>query len=304
MKHKKTALALSTVTLTGVVATALEKKIIDALFARDDKIIGEDREGKLYEYEWFDTQAPKSIYIMAKDKVQLHAHFFAQKQNNHNYMILFHGFHGYVKELSYEAKHFYELGYNLLMPSMRGHGMSGGAMITMGILEHQDAREWIRYIKHMDPKANIYLYGVSMGAATTLLTLAKPEGAFIKAAISDCAYTCAIDVFDFYLSMHLHIPYRWYLYASNDFIYRRTHISLKESRPIDTIDQIKTPVLFIHGDEDDLVPYSMLDELYQKAACPKEQLTIPHAKHALASSQDPKTYWAHVDTFLEKYSES
>lgn len=301
MKHKKTALALSTVTLTGVVATALEKKIIDALFARDDKIIGEDREGKLYEYEWFDAHDPKSVYLIAKDKVQLHAHYFAQPKNNHNYMILFHGFHGYVKELSYEAKHFYELGYNLLMPNMRAHGMSGGAMITMGILEHQDACEWIRYLLNMDPKAKISLYGVSMGGATTLMTLAKAEGAYIKAAISDCAYSRAIDVFDFYLSKHLRVPYRWYLYASNDFIYRRTHISLRESKPIDTVDQITTPVLFIHGEEDDLVPYSMLEELYKKATCPKEKLSIPHAKHALASSQDPETYWAHVDAFLAKY---
>lgn len=302
MKHKKAAALLGTFTLTSIAAASIEKRILEALFARDDKIIGEDRPGKLYAYEWFDAMKPADIYLMAKDKVQLHAHYFAQKQNNHRYMILFHGFHGYVKELSFEAKHFYEMGYQLLMPSMRGHGMSGGAMITMGLLEHQDACQWIRYLKQMDPKAEIVLYGVSMGAATTLMALAEPEGAWIKAAISDCAYTKAIDVFDFYLSQHLHLPYRWYLYASNDFLYHRTHISLKESKPINIVDQITTPILFIHGDGDDLVPFSMMQQLYDKATCEKEMLCIPNAGHALASSKDPITYFTHVDAFLAKHA--
>lgn len=301
MKHKKTLTALGTFTMTAAAITYIEKRILDALFARDDKLIGEDREGKRYEYAWFNEQAPKSIYLMAQDNVQLHAHYFAQPSPTHRYMILFHGFHGYVKELSYEARHFYELGYHLIMPDMRGHGMSGGAMITMGILEHQDACAWIRYVYHMDPKAKLYLYGVSMGAATTLMALAEPEGVHIKAAISDCAYTKAIDVFDSYLSKRLHFPYQWYLHASNDFLYHRTHISIKESKPIECVERITTPVLFIHGDQDDLVPYGMMQELYDQARCPKEQLTIHGAAHALASSKDPECYWSHVDAFLARW---
>lgn len=303
MKHKKTVAIAGSFAAITLATTFVEKCILDALFARDDKIIGEDRQGKLYAYEWFDAQNPKSVYLLANDKVQLHAHYFPQAVNNHKYMILFHGFHGYVKELSYEAKHFYELGYQLLMPNMRGHGMSGGAMITMGILEHKDACQWIRYINHMDSKAEIYLYGVSMGAATTLMALAQPEGNLVKAAISDCAYTKAIDVFDTYLKGRLHIPYRWYIYASNDLLYHRTHISIRDSKPVDSVARIKTPILFIHGDQDDLVPYEMMQQLYDAATCEKEQLTIPGAKHALASSKDPKTYWSHVDVFLQKHAQ-
>lgn len=303
MKHKKTWLAAGALaSLTGI-ALYGEKRILEALFARDDKVMGEDREGKLYEYAWFDEKKPESIYLIAKDHVQLHAHYFPQPNATHRYMILQHGFHGYVKELSYEAKHFYEAGYQLLMPSMRAHGLSGGALITMGLLEHEDTCMWIRYLRAMDPKAEIYIYGVSMGAATTLLALAEQEGVYVKAAISDCAYSTAIGVFDSVLKKRLWIPYEWYLYASDDWIYRRTGIMIRESRPVDIVDKITTPVLFIHGDADDLVPCEMVDALYARAICEKERLIISGAGHALASSKDPKTYWERVDHFLEQHAE-
>lgn len=301
IKHKSITVAgaLGIGTAAGIY---MQRKILSALFQRDDQWIKGTRSGKRYEYEWFDEQNPKHRYIHATDGVRLHAYELPQKKPTHRYMILFHGFHGYVKELSYEAKHFYEMGYHLLLPSMRAHGLSEGAMITMGILEHLDACCWIKEICNSDPKAQITLYGVSMGAATTLLALAKCQDAPIQAAIVDCPYARVIDVFDFYLSQHLHIPYRWYLYASNNIVYRQTHISLKEARPIDVVDQIKAPLLFIHGDQDDLVPYSMMEELYQKATCPKEKLTISNAGHAISSGIDPKTYWRHVDAFLKKYT--
>lgn len=304
MKHKKSAIALGTIATLGMTTMLAEKRILDALFARDDKVMGEDREGKRYEYAWFDAMQPQSMYIIAPDKVQLHAHFFPQPNPTHRYMILQHGFHGYVKELSYEARHFYEAGYQLLMPSMRAHGLSGGALITMGLLEHKDSCLWIQHLLELDPLAEIYMYGVSMGAATTLMALSTETGRHIKAAISDCAYTTAIDVFDDVLSKRLRIPYHWYLYASNDLIRMRTNISIRESRPIDLVHQISSPVLFIHGDADDLVPFSMLDELYQAAGCEKEKLVISHAGHALASSIDPQTYWSHVDAFLQAHTKN
>lgn len=300
---KRKSIAVAGALGIGAAAGAyMEKKILSALFERDDQWMKGTRAGKRYEYEWFDEQNPKHRYINAMDGIRLHAYELPQTAPTHRYMILFHGFHGYVKELSYEAKHFYELGYHLFLPSMRAHGLSEGAMITMGILEHLDACCWMAEICKNDPDAQITLYGVSMGAATTLLALAKWQDAHVKAAIVDCPYARVIDVFDYYLSQHLHIPYRWYLYASNDIVYHKTHLSLKDARPIDVVDQIKVPLLFIHGDQDDLVPYTMMDELYQKAVCPKEKLTIRNAGHALSSGIDPETYWRHVDAFLNRYS--
>lgn len=287
---------------TGILAFGcIEKRILSKLFARDDKVMGEAREGKIYAYDWFDAMKPESMYMISEDRIQLHAHYFPQANNNHRYMILQHGFHGYVKELSYEAKHFYEAGYTLLMPSMRAHGLSGGAIITMGLLEHKDTCQWIDYLMRMDPKAEITIYGVSMGAATTLMALAQPNGKHVKAAISDCAFSSAIDVFDGVLAKELKIPYKWYLHASNDLIYHRTGISIQDARPIDIVDQIQCPILFLHGDEDDLVPSYMMKQLYAKATCEKEKLMIHGAKHALSSSVDPALYWSHVDAFLAKH---
>lgn len=303
MKHKKKLVTAATAFgITSAAALYAERKILSSLFERDDQWMKGARDGKRYAYEWFDDKGANHRYIEAHDHVRLHAYELPQSIPTHRYMIMLHGFHGYVKELSYEAKHFYEMGYHLILPSMRAHGMSEGAMITMGILEHLDVCRWMEEVRRTDPQAQITLYGVSMGAATTLLTLAKPQGEWVRAAIADCPYARVIDVFDYYLSKRLHLPYRWYLYACNELVYHKSHISLKEARPIDVVDQIKTPLLLIHGDADDLVPYSMMDELYQKVNGPKQKLTIPHAGHALSSSYDPDTYWQCVDAFLKRYS--
>lgn len=63
----------------------------------------------------------------------------------------------------------------------------------------------------------------------------------------------------------------------------------------------KTPILFIHGDEDDFVPYYMMEELYNATSSEKEMLTIKNAGHAKASEVDPETYWTTVSNFTSKY---
>ena len=63
-------------------------------------------------------------------------------------------------------------------------------------------------------------------------------------------------------------------------------------------EKCKIPMLFIHGEKDTFVPFSMLDEVYNAATCDKRKLVISGANHALSAATDPDTYWSTVDEFL------
>lgn len=71
------------------------------------------------------------------------------------------------------AKQYYKAGFNILMPDLRGHGDSEGQYTTMGYYESVDVIDWIKEIIKKDPDALIVLHGISMGAATVMLTTGK-----------------------------------------------------------------------------------------------------------------------------------
>ena len=61
-------------------------------------------------------------------------------------------------------------------------------------------------------------------------------------------------------------------------------------------------MLFIHGDADEFVPFSMLDECYEACASTvKEKLVVEGAGHGLSASTNPDLYWKTVDTFISTY---
>ena len=81
----------------------------------------------------------------------------------------------------------------------------------------------------------------------------------------------------------------------------RAGYSLKKASSIKQIKKYKIPILFIHGDKDNFVPFYMLDRLYQAATCKKEKLVIKNAGHAEAQCIDPEKYWHTVRKFIKRY---
>ena len=81
----------------------------------------------------------------------------------------------------------------------------------------------------------------------------------------------------------------------------RDGYDFKQASALAQVKKSRIPTLFIHGSSDELVPYSMLGELYAAAACEKEKLTVEGAGHALSSSVAPTLYWRTVEDFIAKY---
>ena len=79
----------------------------------------------------------------------------------------------------------------------------------------------------------------------------------------------------------------------------KTGVKISDAAPLEVVDKIKVPILFIHGDEDDLVPFDMMGKLYDRAVAPKEKFIVAGAGHADAKGKNPAAYFDKVFTFLE-----
>ena len=73
---------------------------------------------------------------------------------------------------------------------------------------------------------------------------------------------------------------------------------LRDASAVTAVEKSSTPTLFIHGDEDAMIPVWMSEELYEAAACKKELLIIEGAGHAQTQDKDPDAYYGAIQGFL------
>ena len=250
--------------------------------------------------KWLEEKSNYSDkYIESYDKLQLHS--YVVTQNSNKWAIVVHGYGGSGKLMSDKSKYFYDMGYNVLIPDLRGHGKSEGDYIGMGWKDRLDIISWINFIIKENPNAEIVLHGTSMGAATVLMTSGENLPSNVKAIVADCAYTSAWDEFSYQLETYLKVPSSYILNVTNMVTKLKAGYSLKEASALDCVKKATVPILFIHGDKDKFVPYSMMDKLYDATNSPKEKLTIEGGEHANSDLVSPFLYWLTVEDFLNQY---
>lgn len=250
--------------------------------------------------KWLEEKSNYSDkYIESYDKLQLHS--YVVTQNSNKWAIVVHGYGGSGKLMSDKSKYFYDMGYNVLIPDLRGHGKSEGDYIGMGWKDRLDIISWINFIIKENPNAEIVLHGTSMGAATVLMTSGENLPSNVKAIVADCAYTSAWDEFSYQLETYLKVPSYYILNVTNMVTKLKAGYSLKEASALECVKKATVPILFIHGDKDKFVPYSMMDKLYDATNSPKEKLTIEGGEHANSDLVSPFLYWLTVEDFLNQY---
>lgn len=243
----------------------------------------------------------RKVFTTMPDGMQLHALFLKRPEECSRYAICVHGFKNEAATMGVYARPYYEkYRMNVLIPDLRGHGESDGNIIGMGYLDREDILHWIKKILEKDPKALIVLHGMSMGAATVLMTTGEKLPSAVKACIADSSYTNALDELEYvYLNLNPHpVPARPLLRTVRLLTLRRSRYDLDKAAPEEAVKHSATPTLFIHGEKDGFIPPSMMPVLYNNAACPKAFLWIPGADHVEGIDIDPETYWKGVEKFL------
>ena len=240
-------------------------------------------------------------YITSYDDLKLHAYEIINENPTDKWAIVVHGYTSEGKLVSAKAKHLYDMGYNVLVPDLRGHGTSEGDYIGMGWHDRLDVVNLIDTTIKENPNAKIVLHGTSMGAATVLMVSGEELPSNVKAIIADCGYTSAWDEFTYQLDALFGLKPFPVMQLSNIVTKIKSGYSLKDASALEQVKNSKTPILFIHGDEDDFVPYSMMEELYDATSSEKEMITIEGAGHDDSYLVNPTLYWNTITEFLNKY---
>ena len=278
-------------------------------FTSKDMIFGDDDDDTSLEVEadvnWLIKDSNYiDTYITSSDNLKLHAYEVKNENKTDKWAIVVHGYTSEGKLLSSKAKHLYNMGYNVLVPDLRSHGTSEGNYIGMGWHDRLDIIDWINYIVKNNPKSEIALHGTSMGSATVLMVSGEKLPSNVKAIVADCGYTSVYDEFSYQLKQLFNLPAFPIMNFSDVVTHIRAGYCLNDASSINQVKKSTTPILYIHGDKDDFVPYYMMDELYNATNSEKEKLTIEGGEHANSDLVNPKLYWSTVNSFLEKYIEN
>lgn len=238
--------------------------------------------------------------IESFDNLKLHGY----KVNNEKsdvWVITVHGYMDRGSGMATYAKAFYEMGYNVLAPDLRGHGKSEGDYIGMGWDDRKDILAWIDYILNENKDAKIILHGVSMGAATVMMTSGESLPDNVKVIIEDCGYSSVVDEFNDKLKNVFNLPSVPIIQVSDLVTRVRSGYWFSDASAVEQVKKSETPILFIHGDKDDFVPYEMLDKVYDAATVEKEKLVVEGAEHTRSVYVNPELYWNTVSNFINKH---
>jgi len=242
-----------------------------------------------------------SIISDDKLKLKLSADLYENDVNSSKWAIVVHGYTSKAANMTRYVRNFYEQGYNVLAPDLRGHGDSEGDYIGMGWHDRLDLLQWIGQVIEKDPDAEIVLFGVSMGAATVMMASGEELPSNVKVIVEDCGYSSVSKVFTYQLDDLFGLPEFPIINAASTVANFRAGYDLYEASAVKQVAKSKTPMLFIHGDADTFVPFEMLDEVYEAANVEKEKLVIADAGHADSEKVNPELYWSTVWGFVGNY---
>ena len=248
--------------------------------------------------QWFLSQPHEDVYIQSEDGLKLHGTYFPGKDPKRAVIC----FHGYTSRglNDYPSLARFYMGCGLTVDE-RAHGDSEGTYIGFGCLDRLDAKKWMEYMAgRLGEDCELLLQGISMGAATVDMAVGLELPPQVKGAVSDCAFTSAKEVFTSVLKTTYHMPAFPLMDLSDRMAKKEAGYGLDECNARDEVKKAKIPMLFIHGSKDTFVPCSMVYELYEACAAPKDLLIIEGASHAEAYYKDRPAYEAAVRKLMER----
>ena len=254
---------------------------------------------------WFDAEK-RSVSHQADDGTvllgwELDGAEVGTYADGHTWAVVCHGYVGEPADMAKYAYHFSQLGMNVLTPAARGHERNvDTGLIQMGWQDASDLVGWVDQIVASDPEARILLFGTSMGGAEVMMASGMDGlSENVRLIVEDCGYTSVWDEFALQLGNVFGLPSFPILNVADAACLLRAGYTFEGASAVESLRKASVPMLFIHGDADTFVPFSMLDECYDACASEqKEKLVVEGAGHGLSASTDPELYWSTVDAFV------
>ena len=239
----------------------------------------------------------EEIRIKSYDGLTLYGKYYEYKEGA-PIEILVHGYKGNgERDLSGGIERCFKLGHSALVIDQRGAGKSDGNTISFGIKEHLDVVSWAEYVnERFGNDTKIILAGVSMGAATVLMASGKKLPESVAYVLADCPYSTPREIIMKSIKEMKLPPRLMYPFVKLGALLFG-HFRLDSFSPIEAVQGTEIPIIFIHGTEDDFVPYYMSENMYEKCSSVKKLSPIENAGHGLAYPVNPEKYISEICDF-------
>ena len=223
----------------------------------------------------YDSYEKEEYTVKAYKDYELHVTLVKNPVETDKYVIVSHGFksnrYGAVKYVDT----YMDLGFNCIIYDLRDHGENAKKALSLGQFESEDLEKLIEDSYNRYGNIKLGLHGESMGAATSLMVLAKkPKVDFV---VADCGFSNLYDL--------LHAAYDVakvgaVLPSVNLAMKLRYGYDLRKTSPKDALVGNEVPVCFIHGEADTFILPENSQVNKAATAGYSELHLVPNAAHA------------------------
>ncbi len=243
------------------------------------------------------------VEIESHDGLKLVGHWFGCEKPK-RVIVAMHGWRsGWARDFGVIAPFWTENGCAVLYAEQRSQGESEGEYMTFGLLERHDCVRWANWARERTGgQLPIYLFGVSMGATTVLMTAADELPEAVRGIVADCGFISPDTIWRHVVGDNLHIPYSGYRACVADKQCRsRIGMGTQGYSTLEALKNSKVPVLLIHGEDDSFVPVTETHKNFDACVSPKYLFTVPSAGHGMSYIVDKEGYEQQVLTFWQRY---
>ena len=302
---KRVILFIFAVVLVTIIAQSIfAVYITESIFSKNgsqkfiETVYGEEFAKSLSKKDAFLESKGEMLSLESQNK-KFSALNIKNENISESYVIFCHAYGATPFSMGEYAKHFYDLGFNLLIPELTTAKGNVEKSLFLATADIENVLFWIDYITNNNENSKIILFGVSTGGATVCEVAGEKLPENVKCIIADSCYKSLWDLYEPYLEL---------AYGKSSFPVRniaslycsiKYDVDLKETGPYSVARQIEKPILFIHGENDLIVPINDNNDLYMECEFKgREQEVINEAEHARLVSKDAQKYWNYIDGFI------
>lgn len=238
-----------------------------------------------------------SVEFASESGSQVHG-WLIPGRPGHGVVVIMHGARANRLDMLERARFLARAGYGVFLFDFQAQGESTGRQITFGYLESRDARAAVAFARAAAPQEKIGVIGVSMGGAAALLA-APPLRA--DAYVLEQVYPVLSDAIEDRVSIRLG-PFAAFVAPLLSWqIWPRLGVGIEALRPLDHVDKVAGPKLFIGGSSDRHTTPDELRRLFEAAVPPKDLWIVPDAKHVDLCRFAKAEYESRVGAFFSQH---
>lgn len=214
-------------------------------------------------------------------------------------VICIHGYTSHAeREWAFPGLFYHSLGFNVLIPYQRAHGISEGPKITFGVMEIFDMVNWIGKVNDITPDGKILIHGLSMGGGIAL-ELSDSKLPNIKGIIAD-APTSSVESFFYNVSREIFKKNSDIIakYAIED-LNRYTGLEAKYYNFVETVKDSSYPILLSAGSMEHRE--EQFEEIKRNNPCDTEVLILEGCNHGNGMYKQTQAYQDKIKSFIDRY---